>query len=411
MLSSLRKDQLIEWMKDMLNHSFVLDARETYQGTMKYFETLIDEHRRAHENNEVRSRLKEYVPSVGRFLTPLPLSQAFALYDSKYSISKRRFISPSFNEIRHILNLAQVMAIGPNLQLITFDGDQTLYSDGGNFEDNEDLAISIISLLCHGVKVAVVTAAGYGLDGSKYARRLRGLLDRFIVEGLTREQVENFFVFGGECNYLLRCTLQPAERKGEQNGDSRMEAVIVPVPKEEWQAPELTGPKPTQWPAEEIKELLDVAEKSMRDTVQDLNLRAKVSLCTLTGDIPLPLSTSTCIRLAHSVIHCVPCLMFCLPRCCARSAPSACTPAARKCPPRCQWATAAKSSSARPSTSWCCAPWRPCAPTSRASSCPTASSTAAPTPGWILGTRASGWRPCRRICTFRKPIACTWATR
>lgn len=296
-LSSLRKDALIEWMKDMLNHSFVLDARDSYEGTMKYFETLVDEHRNAYENKGSRSRLKEYVPTVGRFLTPLPMSQAFAIYDAKYSISKRRFVSPTFNEIRHILNLSQVMAIGPHLQLITFDGDQTLYSDGGNFEDNEDLASSIISLLCHGVKVAVVTAAGYGLDGSKYARRLRGLLDRFVTEGLSPAQVQNFFVFGGECNYLLRCTLQQQQQQTAEDSTSTksvdeagfedqdqdreeagLEAVIVPVPVEEWQAPHLPGPKPTLWPAEEIKTLLDVAERSMRDTVGELNLRAKVMI-------------------------------------------------------------------------------------------------------------------------------------
>jgi IMP and pyridine-specific 5'-nucleotidase len=272
----------MEWMKDMLNHSFVLGANDTYLGTMKYFENLIDEHRLAHGNKEARSRLKEFVPSVGRFITPLPLCQAFTLYDNKYSISKRRFVSPTFNEIRHILNLSQIMAIGPNLQLITFDGDQTLYTDGGNFEDNEELAIGIMSLLCHGVKVAVVTAAGYGLDGTKYARRLRGLLDRFVAEKLSREQVENFFVFGGECNYLLQCTLQPVDGKirGESDGGA-VEAVILPVPVEAWQAAALQGPKPTQWPAEEISVLLDVAERSMRDTVRELNLRAKVSVFVL----------------------------------------------------------------------------------------------------------------------------------
>lgn len=275
-LSSMRKDSLMEWMKDMLNHSFVLDAKDSYIGTMRYFEKLIDEHRSCH-GTELKSRLLEFVPSVGRFHTPLPMSAAFTLYDLKYSISKRRFVAPTFNEIRHILNLSQVMAIGPKLQLITFDGDQTLYTDGGNFEDNEDLAVGIISLMCHGIKVAVVTAAGYGLDGTKYAKRLRGLLDRFVLEGLTKEQVENFFVFGGECNYLLQCTLQARD----VNGTSDMEAVILPVPTEAWQAASLMGPKPTEWPAEDIKVLLDVAETSMRDTVQELRLRAKVIYCSL----------------------------------------------------------------------------------------------------------------------------------
>lgn len=46
--------------------------------------------------------------------------------------------------------------------MISFDGDQTLYSDGGNFEDNDELASAIILLLKNGVKVALITAAGYG---------------------------------------------------------------------------------------------------------------------------------------------------------------------------------------------------------------------------------------------------------
>lgn len=50
------------------------------------------------------------------------------------------------------------------MKLISFDGDQTLYSDGGNFEDNDELALAIILLLKHGVKVALITAAGYGYD-------------------------------------------------------------------------------------------------------------------------------------------------------------------------------------------------------------------------------------------------------
>ena len=46
-------------------------------------------------------------------------------------------------------------------RMITFDGDQTLYSDGENFEKNPKLAHALYQLLRHGVVVAVVTAAGY----------------------------------------------------------------------------------------------------------------------------------------------------------------------------------------------------------------------------------------------------------
>ena len=39
------------------------------------------------------------------------------------------------------------MSIGENLQLISFDGDQTLYTDGANFEENEELSKGIDSVL------------------------------------------------------------------------------------------------------------------------------------------------------------------------------------------------------------------------------------------------------------------------
>lgn len=65
-----------------------------------------------------------------------------------------------------------------------------------------------------------------------------------ISSGLTKEQVECFYVFGGECNYLLKCTLIPASTVVQYQ---ELEAVLVPVPVEEWQAPHLQGPKPYYW--------------------------------------------------------------------------------------------------------------------------------------------------------------------
>lgn len=123
MLESHRKDQLIEWMKGMLYHSFVLNATSTYADTMSYFEELINEYR----INPSKSRLNSYVPSLSTFHTGLELRRAFELYNEKYRITARKHIPPSFNEIRHILNLAQVMSIGTSLSILTFDGDQTLY--------------------------------------------------------------------------------------------------------------------------------------------------------------------------------------------------------------------------------------------------------------------------------------------
>ena len=251
MLKSHRQDGLIEWLKEMLSHSFVLDASGTYLDTMSAFEELVEEHR----INPERSRLRTYIPTIGKFHTSLPMREAWRLYDDKYAVSERRHLPPTFNEIRHVLNLAQVLALGKSLSLISFDGDQTLYSDGGNFEDNDELARGIILLMKSGVKCALITAAGYGLDGSKYEVRLRGLLDRFVLYDLTPEEVSRFYVFGGECNYLLSCQYTDA---------SKSRVALQPIEPEIWQAEHLTGPKPATWPAAEISQLLDIAEDSMK---------------------------------------------------------------------------------------------------------------------------------------------------
>jgi len=261
----------------MLMHSFVLDALDTTGAeTFSHFEVLIDEHRQMEAAGSDRpSRLKLLVPTVGTFHTHLPLRRAFLAYNEKHRITKRRHICISFNELRHILNLAQIMAMrsidevleqDPNAdrdlndwalssslhvgsiqeksevaempttenrsqlslmmmhdrhtsdipedgqpfngpRLITFDGDQTLYSDGANFDSNPKLANYLYLLLKHGVTVAVVTAAGYEYETKKYELRLSGLLDYFQAKGLSEEDCDRFYLFGGECNYLLHVSI------------------------------------------------------------------------------------------------------------------------------------------------------------------------------------------------------------
>lgn len=48
------------------------------------------------------SRLSEMVPTVRQFFTPLPLREAFIEFDRKYCITKRKFVYPTFNEIRQV---------------------------------------------------------------------------------------------------------------------------------------------------------------------------------------------------------------------------------------------------------------------------------------------------------------------
>jgi IMP and pyridine-specific 5'-nucleotidase len=124
------------------------EAHRRYAEIMSDVEHMIDDHSEFHvlsnfkgnslmlatvEHQKVgtdgQSKLKLLVPSIGTFFTRLPLTDAFRYQDRKRFISSRRFVPPSFNDIRLILNTAQLMgvtSVGP-LDLATFDGDVTLW--------------------------------------------------------------------------------------------------------------------------------------------------------------------------------------------------------------------------------------------------------------------------------------------
>lgn len=102
LLTPHRRDGLIEWMKSMLQHSFVLDALEvTADDTFRHFEMLIEEHRNFEEQGHQglmlggherhgsqikQSRLRQLVPTIGSFHTALPLREAFHLYNEKHRL-------------------------------------------------------------------------------------------------------------------------------------------------------------------------------------------------------------------------------------------------------------------------------------------------------------------------------------
>ena len=374
----------------MLMHSFVLDALDTTGAdTFSHFELLIDEHRRmtdqyllenhvSHSSGNdkamfVPSRLKQLVPQVGTFYTRLPLRKAFEAYNLKYGITKRRHICISFNEIRHILNLAQIIAMTdmyrggsqggllpplvpsasggsgggggctavvvkregekddqavkawtsmtvtprlnddtsssdgspnkrtsssssspttrprgicdrsdsialdeafsllpdrttlPGPKLICFDGDQTLYSDGANFESNPKLAKYLFLLLKHGVTIAVVTAAGYEYHAEKYELRLSGLLQYFQDKGLEGDDLERFYIFGGECNYLLRL-----------GADYKLHAVRENGPGGWMNSTKHMSDAPGNWAECKVKSMLDMAEASFNSAMEDQNMRARI---------------------------------------------------------------------------------------------------------------------------------------
>mmetsp|Transcript_26485 Transcript_26485/g.34342 ORF Transcript_26485/g.34342 Transcript_26485/m.34342 type:complete len:437 (-) Transcript_26485:253-1563(-) len=251
LLTGHKRDPFIEWMKEMLSHSFVLDCVEdTIEGTMEHFESLFFEH----YTNPTTSKFSQLVPTAKPFFTPLPMLEAWQMYDAKYKVSKRKFVHCSFNEIRHILNLAQVLGQREKLKFMSFDGDCTLYQDGEYF-DNPKIAYAIRKLLENGVSVALITAAGYGYDSEKYEQRLSGLLEYFRKCQLPEEVMSRFYVVGGECNFLLQCG---------------SEAKLQPIQAEVWKPDVLT------FSEEDIQALLDTAEGTIREAIEDLQLQVRV---------------------------------------------------------------------------------------------------------------------------------------
>ncbi|KAM3088209.1 IMP 5'-nucleotidase [Clarireedia jacksonii] len=232
-LKTHRRDQFIEWIKGLLAVPFVLHSQPTgvfesrngsvgdmaeiahrrYVEIMQDVEDMIDDHI-AHQKVGLggQSKLKLLVPSIGTFFTRLPLADAFRYQDKKRFISSRRFVPPSFNDIRLILNTAQLMGVtaaGP-VDLATFDGDVTLYDDGKSLEPTNPVIERIINLMSHGTKIGIVTAAGY-TEAEKYYGRLHGLLEAIKDSTiLTPEQKLNLIIMGKSPLPFMSTWTQPS---------------------------------------------------------------------------------------------------------------------------------------------------------------------------------------------------------
>ncbi|KAK0633710.1 imp-specific 5'-nucleotidase-like protein [Immersiella caudata] len=257
------------------------EAHRRYSEILRDVEIMIDDHI-LHQNdaeNPFPSKLKLLVPSIGPFFTRLPLEAAFKFQDRKRYISSRRFVSPSFNDVRLILNSAQIMAVTTygTLQLATFDGDVTLYDDGQSLEPASPVIPRLMDLLRNNVKIGIVTAAGY-TTAERYHSRLHGLLDALANSTeLTPSQKQNLVVMGGESNYLFE--FSPNEPH-----------LLAPVPRSRWLTPEMAS-----WNEQDIEELLDVAEAALGDCIKSLNLPATlmrkdraVGIIPATPDIRIP---------------------------------------------------------------------------------------------------------------------------
>lgn len=200
------------------------------------------------------------VPSVGVFFTPLLLEKAFTYQDQRRRISSRRFVPPSFNDIRLTMNSAQVMSLvadGP-IELITFDGDVTLYDDGQTLDPENPVIQRILELLAGNVKIGIVTAAGY-TQASKYYERLYGLLEAVKTAVFTdRLSDPTLIILGGESNYLFHF-------------DAASEHCLQYIPRSQWMLDEMAD-----WTDDNVKALLDVAEVALRECISNLGLSAEI---------------------------------------------------------------------------------------------------------------------------------------
>ncbi|KAK7946125.1 IMP-specific 5'-nucleotidase 1 [Apiospora aurea] len=278
-LKTHRRDQFIEWIKGLLAVPFVLysqptgvfqtagtsfthmseEAHRRYAEIMRDVEFMLDDHI-AHQADPraLQSKLKLLVPTIGQFFTRLPLEAAFKYQDRKRFISSRRFVSPSFNDVRLILNSAQIMAVTTygTLQLATFDGDVTLYDDGESLLPDSPVISRMIDLMRKNVKIGIVTAAGY-TTADKYYARLHGLLDTIAQShDLTPQQRQNILIMGGEANYLFEFSASSPH-------------LLAPIPRDQWLTPEMAS-----WSDTNIAALLDVAEAALRDCIKTMNLPA-----------------------------------------------------------------------------------------------------------------------------------------
>lgn len=296
-LKTHRRDQLIEWIKGLLAVPFVLNAqpaaphdgnhqeqldkmaisaRQRYADIFRDVEALVDDHI-AHQISRSRSKLSMLVPTISSFFTPLFLEEAFLKQDAARAISSRRYVAPSFNDIRLILNTAQCLALmtpkikslsvangvsksKSQLQLLTFDGDVTLYEDGASLHSPEanPVILRLLHFLSRDVRIAIVTAAGY-TQPKNYFDRLSGLL--LAVKDsttLTMQQKQNLVVMGGESNYLLVF-------------DGNEDYCLRYTHRRNWILDVMYT-----WTEEAIQSLLDVAEAAFENCIRTLHLQARV---------------------------------------------------------------------------------------------------------------------------------------
>jgi IMP and pyridine-specific 5'-nucleotidase len=112
----------------------------------------------------------------------------------------------------------------------------------------------------------------------KYEYRLSGLLAYFRSKGLSSEECDRFFLFGGECNYLLQL-----------KSDYRLHPVLEHGVGGWMSSTRHLSECPANWADHEVQELLDAAQSQIEVTLDELNLRGRlIRKFRSVGLVPLP---------------------------------------------------------------------------------------------------------------------------
>lgn len=102
------QDDLIELIREWIIHpaeTIPLSVQEVFQ----VVEQMIVE--QTSNPDCTTNRLLKYLPSPPKFFLPLGLVEALQEYHERTHLLSRRFVPPTFKEVRHILNISVVRAI------------------------------------------------------------------------------------------------------------------------------------------------------------------------------------------------------------------------------------------------------------------------------------------------------------
>ena len=270
-MSSLRlkeQDELINHIRRLYSDARRAGEPDAARAAFAAAQAQLAEHFDAPADSQV-SRL---CPSLNRVFLRLDLLAALAEVERAGArLCARRFVPPTFSEVRSVLNLAVVRAAAPTLELLSLDADDTLYNDGGSLSFDAPNIPCLIRLMRLGVRVAVVTAAAYPGAPARYENRLAGLLSAmaFAIEAgaPAAPLVDNFFVMGGQCNYALRTRCAPAAP------GAGVRVFLEEIPGAEWKR--FRG---VRWAPDDVRATLDVAEAALRATAAALAIAGDVHL-------------------------------------------------------------------------------------------------------------------------------------